>query len=215
VAENHENTIESRIAEASAGNSRLLDAIDEIDFSTRKAITNAIFRRMVAFKVAFGWADLKICYECGVVHVTLKTFLGEEESAREIWDAAKIAYTTRLTDLAEKTLEAVMNQTDDANARVKAAMFVAERRNPDYAKRDADADAPAGGRVLLAQQIVIRITDKAGAKKRAAIEGASVDQAEIGFEPSGANENVVEALVEGISEGMLDAGIVPVLDGAA
>lgn len=208
MAENHENTIERRIAEASVENSRLLDAIDEIDFSSRKAITNGIFRRMVALKIAFGWADLKICYECGVVHVTLKAFLAEEESAREIWDAAKIAYTTRLTDLAEKTLEAVMNQTDDANARVKAAMFVAERRNPDYAKRDADATA--GGRVLLAQQIVVKISNDAGASKRVKVE-ADVDQAEIGFEPE--TESGQERLEEGaaICE-MIEA--VPVADGA-
>jgi hypothetical protein len=173
-----------RIREATENNRHLLDAIDEIDFSSRTAITNEIFRRMVEQKIAFGWADLKIAFENGVVPVTLKKFLGDEEAAREIWDAAKLAYTQRMNDLADYTLEWVMRYGKDENAKTKAAQFVKERRDPDYARKDVEADAPCGGRVLIAQQIVVRITDKAGAKKRAEIEGAVVDQAEIGFEPA-------------------------------
>ena len=178
MTEYPENPIERRIAEASQENARLLAAVDDIDFSSRKAITNEMFRRMVALKVAFNWADLKICYEVGVVHVTLKTFLVEEEAARDIWDAAKIAYTTRLTDLAEKTIESVMNGSDE-NAKVKAAMFVLERRNPDY-KRDAGEDANQP-RALIAQQIVVKFVT-ANAKPKEISTGVSVDQGVIDIE---------------------------------
>lgn len=173
---------EERIREAAADNGRLLAAIDDIDFSTRKAITNEIFRRMAGLKIAFGWADAKIAYECGVVPVTLKTFLADCPEAREIWDAAKISYTQRLNDLAHDTLEWVMAHGKDENARVKAAAFVKERRDPDFRKRDEDEAGP--GRVLLAQQIVVKIVDKTGVKP-AAIAEAAADQAEIAFEAAG------------------------------